>query len=331
MDRIHCYLPGWDVPKISEPIKTSHFGLVSDFLSECWSRLRSHGRVSALQGRMTFGGALSGRDQNAATKTISGLLKLIHPSPDEEVPDEDLEWAIRLALECRRRVKEQQKRIGSAEFRNTQFSYTLGKDGVEKFVVTPELQSEDQMGHDPLPPGQVWAISPGGQDEGSGLYRIEVTEGPGSGVRILNRPAPPAFSESVRYAEANLYSRAGELVGDRNPREHEFSIQLRAFDASKSGRSLGVAVLLAMCAALINKSLRGGLVIVGGLNLGGSVGPLHNAIDVVELAVEKGASVVLMPVSSRKQLFELSDDLATKVTVVFYSDAREALIKAIAD
>lgn len=331
MDRIHCYLPGWDVPKISEPVKTNHFGLVSDFLSECWSRLRSHNRMAVLQGRVTWGGALSGRDQNSVNKTINGLLKLIHPCPDDKVSDDDLEWAIRLALECRRRVKEQQKRIGSAEFRNTQFSYTLGSDGIEQFVVTPELQSEDHIGRDPLPPGQVWSISPGDQDEGSGLYRIEVTEGPGSGVRILNRPAPPAFAESVKYAEANLYSRAGELVGDRNPREHDFSIQLRAFDASKGGRALGVAALLAMCSALISKSLRGGLVVVGGINLGGSIDPLHNAIDVVELSVEKGASVVLMPVSARKQLFDLSDDLATKVTVVYYTDAREALIKAIAD
>jgi ATP-dependent Lon protease len=331
MDRIHCYLPGWDVPKISEAIKTNHFGLVSDFLSECWTRLRSHNRLSSLQGRLTFGGALSGRDQNAVMKTINGLLKLTHPSPEEQLPDEDLEWAVRLSLECRRRVKEQQKRIGSAEFRNTQFSYTLGKDGVEKFVVTPELQSEDHIGHDPLPAGQVWSISPGDQDEGSGLYRIEVTEGPGGGVRVLNRPAPPAFTESVKYAEANLYSRATELVGDRNPREHEFSIQLRAFDASKSGRSLGIAALLAMCSALINRSLRGGLVVVGGLNLGGSIDLLHNAIDVVELAVEKGASIVLMPVSARKQLFDLSDDMATKVNVLFYSDVREAFIKAIAD
>jgi ATP-dependent Lon protease len=135
----------------------------------------------------------------------------------------------------------------------------------------------------------------------------------------------------VKYAEANLYARADELVGDRNPREHEFSIQLRAYDTSKGGRFLGVAALLAMCSALINKSLRGGVVVVGGLNLGGSIDPLHNAIDVVELAVEKGASVIVMPVSSRKQLFDLSDDLATKITAVFYSDAREALIKAIAD
>ena len=331
MDRIHGYLPGWDVPKISEAIKTNHFGLVSDFISECWTRLRSHSRISALQGRLTFGGALSGRDQNAVSKTISGLLKLVHPSPDDPVSDDDLEWAVRLALECRRRVKEQQKRIGSAEFRNTQFSYTLGKDGVEKFVVTPELQSEDHVGRDPLPPGQVWGISPSTQDEGSGLYRIEVTEGPGGGVRILNRPAPPAFSESVKYAEANLYSRAAELVGDRNPREHEFSVQLRAYDASKAGQSLGVAALLAMCSTLINKSLRGGLVVVGGLNLGGSLDQLHNAIDVVELAVEKGASIVLMPVTARKQLFDLSDDMATRVNVLYYGDVREAFVKAIAD
>jgi len=331
MDRIHCYLPGWDVPKIAEPIKTNHFGLVSDYISECWTRLRSQSRASALQGRVTFGGALSGRDQNAVVKTISGLLKLVHPSPDDLVSDEDLEWAVRLALECRRRVKEQQKRIGSAEFRNTQFSYTLGKDGVEKFVVTPELQSEDHIGRDPLPPGQVWSISPGTQDEGSGLYRIEVTEGPGGGVKILNRPAPPAFSESVKYAEANLYSRSTELVGDRNPREHEFSVQLRAYDAAKAGQSLGVAALMAMCSTLINRSLRGGLVVVGGLNLGGSLEIIHNAIDVVELAVEKGASLVLMPVAARKQLVDLSDEMATKVNVLFYGDVREAFVKAIAD
>ena len=106
---------------------------------------------------------------------------------------------------------------------------------------------------------------------------------------------------------------------------------MRAYDASKGGSSLGVAALLAMCSALLGRSLRGGLVVVGGLNLGGSIDPLHNAIDVVELAVEKGASVVLMPVSARKQLFDLSDDMATKVNVLFYGDAREALLKAIAD
>jgi ATP-dependent Lon protease len=331
MDRIHAYVPGWDVPKMSAAVFTDHFGLVSDFLSECWTRLRSQSRINQLQGRVHFGGALSGRDTTAVQKTISGLLKLLLPDPTAEISDQDLEWVLRLALECRRRVKEQQKRIGSAEFRNTHFSYHLGEEGVEKFVVTPELHSENSIGSDPLPPGQIWTISPGGPDEGPGLYRIEVNENPGSGVKILNRPAPPAFTESLKCGEQNLYARSKELVGDRDPRAHEFSVQLRAFDTARSGSQLGLAALLALCGALLQKSLKGGLVIVGGLNLGGSVNPVFNAVSVVELAVEKGASLILMPVSSRKQLFELSDDMATKIDVQFYSDAREALLKALSD
>ena len=112
MDRIHAYLPGWDIPKVNKTLFTDHFGLVSDVLAECFSRLRSKSRVGALQGRVHFGGALSGRDTNAVNKTVSGLLKLLYPNAATPVPDEDLEWAVRLALEVRRRVKEQQKRIG---------------------------------------------------------------------------------------------------------------------------------------------------------------------------------------------------------------------------
>jgi ATP-dependent Lon protease len=331
MDRIHSYLPGWDVPKVSKELFTDHFGLVSDFLSECLTQLRSQTRLSTLQGRVFFGGALSGRDTTAVHKTVSGLLKLMYPDEAMPVSDEDLEWAVRLALEARRRVKEQQKRIGSAEFRNTQFSYVLGEEGVEKFVATPELQSEDSIGTDPLPPGQVWGISPGGQDEYSGLFRIECNEGPGSGVKILNRPAPPPFSETVRCAEQNLYARGRELVGDRDPRSHEFTIQLRSFDASKSGSQLGVPVLVALCSGLMQRHIRGGLILVGGLNLGGSLEPVYNAVDIAELAVEKGASALLMPVSCRKQLYDLSDDMATKVDIQFYADVREALLKALLD
>jgi ATP-dependent Lon protease len=331
MDRIHAYLPGWDVAKLHSSLLTDHFGLVSDFLSECWTQLRARSRSSELMNRVFFGGALSGRDTTAIQKTVSGLLKLMHPNLEEPVPDETLEWVVRLALECRRRVKEQQKRIGSAEFRNTQFSYQMGKDDVEKFVVTPELQSEDSIGSDPLPPGQVWTISPGGLDENPGLYRIEVNEGLGSGVKILNRPAPQPFSESVRYGEQNLYAHGRDLVGDRDPREHEFSIQLRAFDAARSGGSLGMAVLLALCSALLQKSIRGGLVIVGGLNLGGSIDPVYNAVSVAELAVEKGAATILIPISARKPVAELSDEMAAKINIQFYTDTRDALVKALMD
>lgn len=328
MDRIHAFLPGWDVPKISKELLTDHFGLVSDFLSECWSRLRSQSKVNVLQNRVFFGGSLSGRDTNAVNKTVSGLLKLLYPG-ESEIPNEDLEWAVRIGMEARRRVKEQQKRIGAAEFRNTHFSYVMGSDGVEKFVSTPELQGENSIGRDPLEPGQVWAISPGGGEEHPGLYRIEVNASPGSGVKILNKPVPPAFKESMGYAEQNLYARTAQLVGDKEPRQYEFSVQLRAFDASKSGAKLGMAALLALCTAILKKSIRGGLVIIGEINLGGSIEPVYNPVTIAEIAVEKGASTLLAPVACRKQLLDLSDEMATKIDIKFYSDAKDALLKAI--
>lgn len=331
MDRIHAFLPGWDVPKINKDLVTNHFGLVSDFLSECWTQLRNQSRVSQLQNRVYFGGALSGRDTNAVNKTVSGLLKLIYPSGDDAVPDEDLEWAVRIAMEVRRRVKEQQKRVGAAEFRNTHFSYIMGADGVEKFVSTPELQSDNSIGGDPLEPGQVWSISPGGGEENSGLYRIEVNEGPGTGVKVLNKPIPPAFRESLGFAEQNLYARSVQLVGDKDPRQHEYTVQLRAFDASRSGAKLGIASLVALCTSLLKRSVRGGLIIVGEINLGGSIEPVHNAVTIAEIAVEKGATSLLMPVACRRQLVDLSDDMATKIDIQFYSDAKDALLKAMAE
>ena len=331
MDRLHAYLPGWDIPKIDKELLTNHFGLVSDFLSECWSRLRNQSRISILQNRVFFGGALSGRDTNAVNKTISGLLKLLYPDGEQEVSDEDLEWAVRIALEARRRVKEQQKRIGAAEFRNTHFSYVMGADGIEKFVSTPELQSENSIGSDPLEPGQVWTISPGSGDDHSGLYRLEINEGPGSGIKILNKPVPPAFRESMGYAEQNLYARATQLVGDRDPRHHEFTVQLRAFDAAKSGGKVGMAGLIALCTILLKKSVRGGLIVVGEINLGGSIEPVHNPVTIAEIAVEKGATALLMPVACRRQLIDLSDDMATKIDIQFYADAKDALIKAMVE
>ena len=140
---------------------------------------------------------------------------------------------------------------------------------------------------------------------------------------------PPPFRESTRYAEQNLYTRARQLVGDRDPRAQEFSVQLRAMDNDRSGAALGLPVLLALCGALLEKSLKGGLIVVGALNLGGSVEQLANAVGIAEAAVEKGADTVLIPVSARKQLFELSDDMATRVNVQFYSDSADALLKAL--
>lgn len=332
MDRLHAFVPGWDFPKLNpNDHLTDHFGLVSDFLSECWSKLRSGNRVSVMQGRVHLGGALSGRDIEAVNKTVSGLTKLLFPDPEAPVPDEDLEWIVRAALESRRRVKEQQKRCFKSEFRNTHFSFIAGPEGVEQFVSTPELHSDEAIESDPLPPGQVWAVSPASLDAGPGLYRLEVTSGPGAGVKILNRPTPPTFRESVKVGEQNLYTHAKELVGDRNPREHEFSIQMRAIDADKTGAGLGVPVLVALCGALLGRNTRGGTIVVGALNLGGSIEMIPNAIRIAELAIDKQAQTLLMPVTARRQLNDLADELWTKIKIEFYKDGSDAVFKSLVD
>ncbi|HVQ76904.1 MAG TPA: BREX system Lon protease-like protein BrxL [Candidatus Binatia bacterium] len=329
-DRVHAYAPGWDFPKLNpKDHLTDHFGLVSDFLSECWSRMRQTSRLSVLQNRVFWGGALSGRDIEAVNKTASGLIKLLFPDPSMPVPDEDVEWIVRLALEARRRVKEQQKRCLKSEFRNTHFSFTLGVNGIERFVATPELHSDEAIDDDPLPPGQVWAISPGSGEAGAGLYRVEIAIGPGSGVRVLNHPIPPAFRESVRVGEQNLYTRARELVGDRDARAHEYSVQLRPFDADKSGAGLGLPVLVALVGGLLERSTRGGTVVVGPLNLGGSLELLANPVAIAELAVDKQASTLLMPVATRRGLNDLSDDVWTKLNIEFYGDPTDAVFKAL--
>lgn len=331
MDRIHAFVPGWDFPKLNKTYFTSHFGMVSDFLAECWTRLRDINRISTVLPRVDYGGALNGRDTTAVNKTLNGLLKLMQPNPESPISDELLEWAIKISLEYRRRVKEQQKRVGSAEFRNTHFSYRIGENGVETFVTTPEIHSENTISEDPLPPGQIWALNAGGQEETTGLYKIEINSNPGSGVKILNRPAPQQFQESVRFAEQNLYSKSKELLGDRDPRSTEFSLQLRAFDASKSGNGMGIAVLMGMCSAILERSTKGGLVIVGQLNLGGSLDMVYNAVNLAEIAVEKGATTLLIPLNARKQLNDLSDDMITKINIQYYTDLKDCLIKTLMD
>ncbi|MCY3930745.1 MAG: BREX system Lon protease-like protein BrxL [Acidobacteria bacterium] len=329
-DRIHAFAPGWNFPKLNPADHlTDHFGLVTDFLSECWNQLRQGSRVSALQNRMFWGGALSGRDIEAVNRTCSGLVKLLFPDPEMPIEDEELEEIARLSLESRRRVKEQQKRCLASEFRNTHFSFTLGVEGVEQFVATPELHSDEAIESDPLPPGQVWAVGPGADGAGPGLYRIEVAAGPGSGVKFVNQPVPPAFRESVRVGEQNLYRDAKALVAHRDPRAHEFSLQLRPFDADRSGAGLGMPVLAACVSALLERGSRGATILAGQLNLGGSLDPLPNPMAIAELAVDKQATTLLLPVSARRDLHALPDELWTKVNIEYYRDPIDGVFKAL--
>ena len=144
-------------------------------------------------------------------------------------------------------------------------------------------------------------------------------------------PVPPSFRESVRIGEQNLYSQAKRLVGDRDARGHEYQLQLRPYDADRSGTGLGLPVLVALVGGLLERSVRGGTIVVGALNLGGSVERLPKPVEVAELAVERQAAVLLMPVSARRDLFDLPDDLWTRINIEFYADPVDAAFKALVD
>jgi uncharacterized protein (TIGR02653 family) len=187
-DRIHAYLPGWDIPKLDASYFTSHFGFVSDFLAEVWSQLRRMSRLDVTQGRIEWGAELSGRDRKAANNTVNGLLKLLWPNPDMEVPDEALSWAAELALEFRRRVKEQQARIGAAEFGKVDLSYRLG-DGPDRVVKCDESRDRVAAG------GQVDSAVRSGDSDG------------------LPKPDPAEVESSVG-AKAADYS-VGDVIDGR--------------------------------------------------------------------------------------------------------------------
>ena len=150
-------------------------------------------------------------------------------------------------------------------------------------------------------------------------------------MKILNQPPSPPFRESVKVGEQNLYARGKQLVGDRDPRNHEFSVQFRPMDADKSGAGLGLPVLVALVGALLERNTRGGTILVGPLNLGGSIEMLRNPVAIAELAVDKKAVTLLMPVAARRQLNDLPDELWTKIGIEFYSDPADAVWKCLAE
>ena len=268
---------------------THHFGLVSDFLSECWSRLRDQSRLASIQGRVNYSDALSGRDLSAVNKTVDGLLKLLYPMLRPPSATRTSNGPFCIALECRRRVKEQQRRIGAAEFRNTQFGYRLG-EGVEQFVSTPELASPDSIGLDPLPPDKCGRFPRATATSAQGFTGSRRRTRPAQAHVVCSTKPRPRLSASFRVAEQNLIAQARQLVGDRDPREHNLTAQIRALDAAKTGAGLRLLILLALTSAMLQRSVRGGLIAVGNLSLGGGVETVHNAAQLPSTRWRRGHS-----------------------------------------
>src|SRR5450631_668876 len=208
MDRLHFYLPGWEIPKMRNELFTDHYGFVVDYLAEALREMRKHNFTEIIDRHFSMGAHLNARDRKAVRKTVSGLMKILFPHGD--VTQEELAEILEFALEGRRRVKEQLKKMGSFEYYQTSFSYTLQETGEEKFVGVPEQGGRDLISTDPLSPGTVYTA--GVTSDGTvGLYRLEVSVSSGTGKLKLAGGISGAMKESVQRAFSYVQAKKGEL------------------------------------------------------------------------------------------------------------------------
>src|SRR4051794_25736887 len=208
IDRLHFYLPGWEVPKMRNDLFTDHYGFVVDYLAEALRELRKHNFTEVIDRHYSLGAHLNARDRKAVRKTVSGLMKVVYPHG--EVSQNELREILELALEGRRRVKEQLKKMGSFEYYQTSFSYTDQATGEESFVGVPEQGGRDLISADPLAPGTVYTS--GVTSDGTvALYRVEVSLSNGTGKLKLAGGVSGEMKESVQRAFSYMQSRQGEL------------------------------------------------------------------------------------------------------------------------
>src|SRR4051794_27457713 len=247
IDRLHFYLPGWEIPKMRNDMFTDHYGFVVDYLAEALREMRKHNFTEIIDRHFSLGAHLNARDRKAVRKTVSGLMKILFPHGD--VTQEELGELLEFSLEGRRRVKEQLKKMGSFEYYHTSFSYTLQETGEEKFVGVPEQGGRDLISTDPLAPGTVYTA--GVTSEGTvGLYRVEVSVSSGAGKLKLAGGVAGAMKESVQRAFSYLQAKKTELGIARDLDVSDFHVEVIDLLANRVNAELGVAFFVACYSAV---------------------------------------------------------------------------------
>ena len=326
IDRFHFYLPGWDIPKTSKDLLTTRYGFVTDYLAEAFRLLRKQNRFDAAEQYYRFGSHVEGRDASAAKRTVSGLLKLLHP--DGGWTKAELTEYLELALEGRRRVKEQLKKRGSFEFYKTSFSYIDNEDGSEHMVSVPEQGGAGVISPDPLPPGTVYTAAADGQAR-VGLFRLEIAITAGTGKLRVPGGLEPPLKESLNRAFTYLQS-----VKDRlglTPMLAQKDIQAEAIDLS-GGRvdcACGVAFYVAMISALYNRRVLAGTIILGDLTVQGNIKGVNSVMEPLQIAMENGAQRALLPIANKNQVAGLPEEVVERLDIVFYGDTDRAVSKVL--
>jgi ATP-dependent Lon protease len=325
-DRIHFYLPGWELGKTRDELYTSHFGFVSDYLAEVLRGLRKTSYVDLPERHFAFGTHVGGRDAKAVRKTVSGLVKLLHP--DGNVTKEELAEYVEFALEMRRRVKEQLKKMGGLEYWDVNFSYADRDTGAQKFVGLPESGGGLLITGDPLPAGSVYTIGSDPSDRKLALFLIQTQVNPGSGRIIPLGNLSPVMREALKAADAYLKAHIRDLGIDRDPKQYDFTVQAVNLNQAKEGAETAIAFFISLVSALLERPTDPTTVVAGEMSVKGMLHRVASLPERLELARDAGAKRVLIPSENKRDLADVPDEILNRLQPVFYTDPINAAIRA---
>jgi len=326
LDRIHYYIPGWEIPKMRVEFFTDHYGFVVDYLAEALRELRKHNLTEIIDRHYSLGSHLNARDVKAVRKTVSGLVKLLYPHG--ELSGQELAELAELALEGRRRVKEQLKKMGSFEYHQTSFSYIDNETREERFVGVPEQGGKEMISTDPLAPGSVYASSV--DDQGKvGLYRLEVGCSPGTGKLKIAGGIEGTMRESINRAFAYLQSQKGKMGIAQAVDTTDFHIEAIDLLANRVPCEAGIALVVAIHSAVKRHSVQPGLMILGDLSIQGNIKAVKSLSEPLQAGMDNGARRALVPLENKRSFLEVSGDVVERVDPIFYADPMTAAMKGL--
>lgn len=326
LDRIHFYIPGWEIPKMRVEFFTDHYGFVVDYLAEALRELRKHNFTEIIDRHFSLGSHLNARDVKAVRKSVSGLVKLVYPHG--ELSKEELAELVALALEGRRRVKEQLKKMGSFEYHQTSFSLIDNESREETFVGVPEQGGRDMISTDPLAPGSVYTASV--DDQGKvGLYRLEVGCSPGTGKLKIAGGVEGPMRESINRAFAYLMGQKVKMGVGQQVDVTDFHVEAIDLLSNHVPCEAGIALVVAVYSAIKRQSVQAGLVILGDLSIQGNIKSVRSLAEPLQVAMDNGARRALVPLENKRNFLDVSGDIVERVDPVFFSDPMTAAMKAL--
>jgi ATP-dependent Lon protease len=325
-DRIHAYIPGWEFQKTSDAAYTNHFGLVTDYLAEVFREVRKRSYGDVAERYFRFGQHLGGRDQKAVRKTVSGLIKLLHP--DGEVTKAEVEEYLAYAMEGRRRVKEQLKKMGGLEYWDTTFSYIDLQSGQETFVPVAEMGSGSIIAEGGLPPGSVYTIGTDAADNRLAMFLLQTQMNRGSGRIVPLGNLSSKMKEAIKTADAYLKANLKNLGIDQDLKAYDFTVQAINLNQAKEGSETAVAFFLSMVSALLGKPILDRTVVLGEMSVQGMLLKVSALPERMQAAVEAGAKRILIPSENKRDLADVPDAILTAIQWQFYDSPTRAAILA---